>query len=130
MVFLHRLTVFKTPLGCDECGKKSNNSREFSNHKSDVHQKEAEYIKCEHCDFMSYDSREVECHRVSKNHTKNDQFECPICKEKIPTAPKMVEHVENIHGDMNASAESQPGDDGIKVTYNEDLEEDDEFSLP
>ena len=130
MTFKHKLTVFKTPLGCVECGKKANNSREFMNHMEGAHQKEAEYVKCEQCDFMSLDSREVESHRISKKHSRNMKLECPICNDELPSPAWKVEHVENIHGDLNASAESQPGDDGIKVTCNEDLEGDDEFALP
>ena len=124
----NRLSVFKTPVGCKECGKKTNNSREFSQHMRSVHQTEAEYLKCDHCPFMSYDGNEVERHKISKNHNTNNKLECPICNAELPSDARLVEHVNSRHGDMNASVESLPGDDGIKVTYDEAAE--DEFDLP
>ena len=115
-------------MGCKDCGKKTYNSRELGKQMRSAHKTEAEYIKCHHCQFMSYDGNEVERHKISENHNKNNKLECPICNTELPSDARLVEHINSMHGDMNASVESLPGDNGIKVKYDETAE--DEFDLP
>ena len=146
----NRLVVFKAPIGCGQCGKMTNTSKEYSTHMKYVHQEDAYYFECDQCKFMSYDKNEVEGHMISKGHKKLQTIsekkqpcvQCPLCSEEVPYGMDFVEHVNVAHVDKNATAEivedneeinvyyddSENPEDEIQVSY--DDEEDEEFSLP
>ena len=111
-----QLVVFKTPVECHHCGKKTNNSREYKKHMKSANQEEADMIECDQCKFLSYDRNEMEGHMISKGHKKNNEplAKCPICAEELPQGTKLVEHVNFVHEDHNITNESL--DEEIKIT--------------
>ena len=125
----NKMVVFKTPRGCDQCGKKTNNTREYSKHMQSAHQEEVGHYECDQCKYLSYDENEVIGHMISKGHQikKDICVKCPLCTEEFAYGPKLVEHVTTTHQELNATADSTHENEEIQITY--DVEEDNNVSV-
>ena len=125
----NKMVVFKTPQGCDHCGKKSNNTREYNKHMQSAHQEDVGHYECDQCKYLSYDENEVIGHMISKGHQvkKDICVKFPLCTEKFAYGSKLVDLVTTTHKEVNATADSTHEDEEIQITY--DVNEDNNVSV-